>query len=63
MAEGDICVGANEGAEVDSLAGSCCQVGTVVGEGGALCLYTIRLRYVRTNGLETPVEGSTLNAC
>ena len=63
MTEGDIRVGADERTEVDSVAGSYYQVGSLVWEIGMLCLYTVRLGYVGTNWLETPVEGSTLDVC
>ena len=32
-------------------------------EVGASPLYTVGLGYVRTDGLETPIEGSTLDTC
>ena len=60
MAEGDVCVGTDKGAEVDPLTGTYGQVWTIVWEIGTLRLYTVHLGYMRTNGFETPVEGSTL---
>jgi len=56
MAEGNVCVRTDERTEVDSITGSYCQA-------GKLCLYTVGLGYVRTNGLEAPGEGSTLDVC
>lgn len=63
MTEGNICMGADEGAEVNSVAGGYCQVGAIVWEVGTLRLHAVHLGYMGTDGLETPVEGSTLNAC
>ena len=62
MTEGYIRMGANERAEVDSLARGYRNGRTFVWEGRTLCLYAVRLGYMWANGLETPVEGSTLEA-
>ena len=63
MTEGDISMGANERTEVNPITGSYCQVGTIVWEVGTLRLYAVHLGYMRTNGLETPVGGPTLDIC
>lgn len=63
MTERYICVGANKSTEVDSLTRSYCKGRTFVQEGGTLCLDTVHLGYVRANGLETPIEGPTLDIC
>jgi len=63
MTERYIRVGANERAEVDSLTRSYCKGRAFVREGGTLCLYAVRFGYMRANGLETPIEGSTLETC
>jgi len=61
MTKGNICVRANERTEVDSLARGYCKIGTLVWEVGTLRLYTVRLGYIGTNGLKTPVESPTLD--
>jgi hypothetical protein len=63
MTEGYICVGADERAEMNLLAGGYRQVVTFVEGSGTLCLYTVRLGYMRTDGLETAIKGSTLGVC